>query len=72
LGGLVTTYLALNLVAEEFGSTGVINGFNLMTTQTNDHFHMILKNPSLIIMDSGIVGLMGGMSSVRLGARKKH
>jgi SSS family solute:Na+ symporter len=38
LGGLVTTYLALNLVAKEFGSSGVINGFNLMTTQANDHF----------------------------------
>src|SRR4028119_155295 len=26
LGGLVTTYLALNLVAEKFGTTGVTNG----------------------------------------------
>src|SRR5829696_6339773 len=30
LGGLVTTYLALNLVSEKFGTTGTINGFNLL------------------------------------------
>ena len=37
LGGLVTTYLALNLVAKEFGSEGVINGFNLMRNHAGDH-----------------------------------
>jgi SSS family solute:Na+ symporter len=43
LGGLVTTYLALNLVAESFGTTGVLNGFNVMTEKANDHFHMIFE-----------------------------
>ena len=31
LGGLVTTYLALSLVSDKFGGTGVVDGFNLMT-----------------------------------------
>ena len=67
LGGLVTTYLALNLVAEKFGSTGVVNGFKLMTEQANDHFHMILKPdnasyPSL----PGLTVLIGGMWIVNL------
>src|SRR5690606_1799753 len=48
LGGLATTYLALNLVAEHFGGSGVIDGFNHMTTQAGDHFHMIFDktNPN--------------------------
>ncbi|HLP20996.1 MAG TPA: sodium/solute symporter, partial [Chitinophagales bacterium] len=62
LGGLVTTYLALNMVAEKFGTTGVLNGFNLMTSHAADHFHMILKqdNPSYLDMP-GITVLVGGM-----------
>jgi SSS family solute:Na+ symporter len=62
LGGLVTTYLALNLVAEKFGTTGVLNGFNLMTTHAGDHFHMILQrdNPSYLDLP-GLTVLLGGM-----------
>ncbi len=62
LGGLVTTYLALNLVAEKFGTTGVVNGFNLMTTHAGDHFHMILQrdNPSYLDLP-GLTVLLGGM-----------
>ena len=41
LGGLVTTYLALSLVSDKFGGTGVVDGFNMMTKKANDHFHMI-------------------------------
>lgn len=67
LGGLVTTYLALNLVAEEFGSTGVINGFNLMTTQANDHFHMIFEKTNPNYMDlPGLSVLIGGMLIINL------
>src|SRR5688500_17011204 len=33
LGGLATTYLALNLVAEHYGEVGVLNGYNLMATK---------------------------------------
>lgn len=67
LGGLVTTYIALNLVAEKFGDTGVINGFNIMTTQANDHFHMIFNKENPNYMDlPGLSILIGGMWIVNL------
>jgi SSS family solute:Na+ symporter len=67
MGGLVTTYLALNLVAEEFGSSGVINGFNLMTTHANDHFHMIFEKSNPNYMDlPGLSVLIGGMLIINL------
>ncbi len=67
LGGLVTTYLALNLVAEKFGSSGVVNGFQLLTEKANDHFHMILKQENASYMDlPGLTVLIGGMWIVNL------
>lgn len=67
LGGLVTTYLALNLVAEQFGSSGVINGFHLMTVKANDHFHMIFEKTNPNYMDlPGLSVLIGGMLIVNL------
>jgi SSS family solute:Na+ symporter len=67
LGGLVTTYIALNLVAEKFGDTGVINGFNIMTTQASDHFHMIFNKENPNYMDlPGLSILIGGMWIVNL------
>ncbi|GGF05626.1 transporter [Hymenobacter cavernae] len=67
LGGLATTYLALNLVAEHYGTTGAINGFNLLTSQANDHFHMILdrNNPNYIDLP-GMTVLLGGLWIVNL------
>ncbi len=67
LGGLVTTYLALNLVAEKFGGTGVVSGFQFMMEKSSDHFHMILEPgndnyPSL----PGLTVLIGGMWIVNL------
>ncbi len=62
LGGLVTTYIALNLVSEKFGSTGTVNGFKLMMTHANDHFHMIFKKDNPNYMDlPGLTVLLGGM-----------
>jgi SSS family solute:Na+ symporter len=62
LGGLVTTYLALNLVSEKFGTTGVLNGFHLMMAHAGDHFHMILKKDNPNYMDlPGLTVLIGGM-----------
>lgn len=67
LGGLVTTYLALNLVSEKFGTTGTINGFKLMITHAEDHFHMIFKKESPSYMDlPGLTILIGGMWIVNL------
>lgn len=67
LGGLVTTYLALDLVATEFGSTGVINGFNLMKNNASDHFHMIFEKTNPNYMDlPGLSVLIGGMLIINL------
>ena len=67
LGGLITTYLALNLVSKEFGTKGVINGFNLMTTHANDHFHMIFDKTNPNYMDlPGLSVLIGGMLIINL------
>lgn len=68
LGGLVTTYLALNLVADHFGSDGgVIAGFKLLTENANDHFHMIFSkdNPNYLSLP-GLSVLIGGMWIVNL------
>jgi SSS family solute:Na+ symporter len=67
LGGLVTTYLALNLVAEKFGSSGVLNGFNLMKDNASDHFHMIFDKTNPNYMDlPGLSVLIGGMLIINL------
>ncbi len=70
LGGLVTTYLALNLVAEKFGMTGVHNGFSLMREHANDHFYMIFDkaNPNFIDLP-GLSVLIGGMLIINLNYR---
>lgn len=41
VGGLVTTYLAVDKVG---GDTGVLNGFQTMFEQIPDKFHMIIKS----------------------------
>ncbi|NSL90523.1 sodium/sugar symporter [Chitinophaga solisilvae] len=67
LGGLATTYLALQLVAEHFGTTGVLNGFSLMREHADDHFHMIFKKESPHYLDlPGLSILVGGMWIVNL------
>ncbi|MFD2573753.1 sodium/sugar symporter [Spirosoma soli] len=40
IGGLVVTYLALQLVAEQTGTTGVWNGMLALREQADSHFHM--------------------------------
>ena len=67
LGGLATTYMALNMVSEHFGSSGVLNGFNLMVDHGNDHFHMLFRqgNPNYLDLP-GLSILLGGMWIVNL------
>lgn len=67
LGGLVTTYLALDLVATHFGLNGVIAGFHKLTENAGDHFHMIFEkdNPNYISLP-GLSVLIGGMWIVNL------
>lgn len=62
LGGLVATYLALNLVAERAGQEGMLAGFKLLTKDADDHFHMIFMRDNENYMDlPGLTVLIGGM-----------
>ncbi|UEG55097.1 sodium/solute symporter [Mucilaginibacter daejeonensis] len=67
LGGLVTTYIAVTLVAEHSGSNGIMNGLKIMSEKANDHFHMILKKDNKSFIDlPGLTVLLGGMWIVNL------
>lgn len=47
IGGLATTYLALTIVSDKFGSGGsAFAGFKDLMKQAPDHFHMILPTPT--------------------------
>jgi len=62
LGGLVATYIALNLVAEKSGQEGVFNGLAIMRTEADSHFHMIFSKDNENYMDlPGLTVLLGGM-----------
>ena len=62
LGGLVATYLALNLISEKAGTTGLLNGFVLLKEHASDHFQMIFKKDNPNYMDlPGLSVLIGGM-----------
>ncbi|NCD68130.1 sodium/sugar symporter [Mucilaginibacter agri] len=67
LGGLVATYIALNLLSEKSGTTGLLNGFAIMKNEAADHFHMIFKkdNPNYLDLP-GLSVLIGGMWIVNL------
>lgn len=67
IGGLATTYLAMNMVSKEFGTEGVLNGFKIMMDKTPDHFHMIFdkSNPNYISLP-GLSILIGGMWIINL------
>ncbi|RBQ05445.1 sodium/sugar symporter [Pedobacter miscanthi] len=67
LGGLATTYLALNLVSTHYGTTGIFEGYSLMTSKASEHFHMILKPDNENYIDlPGLSVLIGGMWIVNL------
>jgi SSS family solute:Na+ symporter len=67
LGGLVATYIALHLVAEKSGQSGLLAGFKIMTSEASDHFHMIFKkdSPNYVSLP-GLSVLIGGMWIVNL------
>ncbi len=67
LGGLATTYLALVLVAAHYNTSGVVNGFNLLLDNAEDHFHMVFKQDNTNYLDlPGLTVLIGGMWIVNL------
>ena len=74
LGGLATTYLALNLVADKVGTGGgVFEGLSLLQEKAPDHFHMIFEKGKYAVHDGqggmqdpweqlpGLAVLIGGM-----------
>jgi SSS family solute:Na+ symporter len=62
LGGLAATYIALHLISEKTGTTGLWNGFKLLRTEASDHFHMIFKKDNANYLDlPGLSVLIGGM-----------
>lgn len=74
LGGLATTYLALNLVSQHLGDGGVsysvhgmMDGMGLLRQKAPEHFHMIFgkDNPNYSDLP-GIAVLIGGMWIVNL------
>lgn len=67
VGGLVTTWLALDLVAQHNGGGGVTGGFNHLLAVAPDHFDMVFTrdNPNYLDLP-GISILIGGMLIVNL------
>lgn len=62
LGGLFTTYLALDLVAQQFGTQGAMAGLGLIKSQAPDHFHMIFDESNKYYKDlPGLTVLFGAM-----------
>lgn len=51
LGGLATTYLALDLVAQHFQLEGVWNGLRLLKQEAPTHFHMIFQKGQMMMPD---------------------
>ncbi|MBK7336861.1 MAG: sodium/sugar symporter [Saprospirales bacterium] len=52
LGGLATTYLALNLVSDHFGGNGAWSGLKFLYEKADTHFHMIFE-PGQMMMPDG-------------------
>src|SRR5215212_5487753 len=52
MGGLVTCYLALNLVSEKFGFGGdILKGFGVIHEKASSHFHMIFDKSNSYYKD---------------------
>lgn len=62
LGGLVATYIALDLVAEKTGNPGIWNGFKALTSEAPGHFDLIFDRSNENYMDlPGLSVLLGGL-----------
>ncbi|MGX5819639.1 sodium/sugar symporter [Chitinophaga lutea] len=67
LGGLATTYLALNLVSDHFGGAGMWDGLGMLRKEAPEHFHMIFTPESEHYKElPGLAVLIGGMWIVNL------
>lgn len=63
IGGLVTTYLACQLLSEKFGYGGdILKGLSVLRQQAPEHFHMIFDKSSPHYKElPGVSVLVGGM-----------
>jgi SSS family solute:Na+ symporter len=63
IGGLVTTYLALTLLSEQFGfGKDVLKGLSILRKEAPEHFHMIFDKSNPHYMElPGLSVLIGGM-----------
>lgn len=62
LGGLATTYLALDLVSQHFNRPGIFNALGLLREQADSHFHMILPKDNPFYKDlPGLTVIIGAM-----------
>jgi solute:Na+ symporter, SSS family len=63
MGGLVTTYLALSLLADKFGFDGdILKGLGVLRKEAPTHFHMIFKKGDPHYNElPGLSVLVGGM-----------
>jgi len=63
IGGLVTTYLALSLLADRFGFDGnILQGLGVLRKEAPSHFHMIFhKGDEYYNVLPGMSVLVGGM-----------
>jgi SSS family solute:Na+ symporter len=63
IGGLVTTYLALSLLADQFGFDGnILQGLGVLRKEAPSHFHMIFhKGDEYYNVLPGMSVLVGGM-----------
>jgi SSS family solute:Na+ symporter len=63
IGGLVTTYLALSLLADKFGFDGnILQALGVLRKEAPDHFHMIFDKSSPHYKElPGLSVLIGGM-----------
>jgi SSS family solute:Na+ symporter len=63
IGGLVTTYLALTLLSEQFGfGKDILKGLSILRKEAPDHFHMIFDQSSPHYKElPGMSVLIGGM-----------
>jgi hypothetical protein len=67
IGGLVTTWLALDLVASLANGHGALAGLSELYKSTRDHFDMVLTRDNANYMDlPGLSILLGGMWIVNL------
>lgn len=59
LGGLVASYIALNIIS---GQQGIVKGFSVLTDGASEHFHLIFKKDNPNYGDlPGLSVLIGGM-----------